>query len=415
MEATAEAPGAEAPAAEETAAEVEASGRPVGRLRGWLARIPPHWRFVLGLFLGAKVVVTLAAVLSLHAFDQIGFERENTISHYPVVSMWFPFDGRWYVDLVNGPWLGSGANLVLQFCFPPLYPLLGKAVAPVVGGDARIALLLISNVALLLLLYYAYRLGERLWGDTGDARRLARYVVLLPTAFIFQAGLTESLFLCLVVACFYYAECRRWLLTGILGFFAALTRSIGFLIVVPLVLLLLQQGGYRLNLRALGRYARTGWALVLVPGGWLTFMAYSRLRTGDWLRYNHLQQSRWGITLSDPLTMVWNGLVHGGVGMNSMRLWIAVGYLLLMAVGLRYLKPAYVVCGLIFTLMPLSLGATNMYQSLLRYLLVVFPVAMLFARWARRPTVDTYLTATLALLQGVLLVTWVISYTKFII
>ncbi|OLE28626.1 MAG: hypothetical protein AUG44_06950 [Actinobacteria bacterium 13_1_20CM_3_71_11] len=400
-------------------ADTVAAPAPTARAPRWWDRVPPAWRFVLGLFLGTKLVVTAAALLAIHAFDDIrgqlpGAQARDdmtygAVSPHRAVAVWFPWDALHYLRLVRMPVTGPDSDLVLQFCFPPLYPWLGKLASPLVGGSAVAALLLVSNGAFLLLLYYAYRLAERLWGEADDARRFARYVVLMPTAFIFQAALTESLFLCLVVACFYYAESRRWLVVGVLGFLAALTRSIGFLLVVPLAVLLFEQGGHRLG------YLRKGWPLVLVPGGWLTFMAYSFLRTGDWQRYQHLQESRWGITLQNPLGLLWSGLVHGDGGADSVRLWFAVGYLVLMVVAARYLRPAYVVYGLIFVLMPLSIGPLAAYRSLLRYLLMVFPLALLFTRWGRRPGIDPYLTAGLALVQGVLLVTWANDWVSFII
>jgi hypothetical protein len=328
--------------------------------------------------------------------------------------MWWPWDSVHYERLVSGALTGPNADLVLQFCFPPLYPLLGKAVLPVVAGHAAWALLLVSNAAFLLLLYYGYRLAEKLWGDEADARRFARYLVLLPTAFVFQAGLTESVFLCLVLACFYYAESRSWLLAGILGGFAALTRSIGFLLVLPLAVVLLRQGGYRLHLKALWGYLRAGWPLVLVPGGWLLFLAYSRLRTGDWQRYQHLQESRWGISLQNPVRFLATHLLGDPYPDNRTRLWVALAYLVLAVLACWYLRPAYPVYAVIFILVPLAIGEPG-YRSLLRYLLVVFPLALLCARWGRRPGLDVYLTAGLALVQGVLLAAWANTWTGFIV
>ena len=46
---------------------------------------------------------------------------------------------------------------------------------------------------------------------------------------------------------------------------------------------------------------------------------------------------------------------------------------------------------------------------------MVFPLALLFTRWGRRPGIDPYLTAGLALVQGVLLVTWANDWVSFII
>ena len=125
--------------------------------------------------------------------------------------------------------------------------------------------------------------------------------MLLPTAFLFQAALTESLFLCLALAAFWYAERRRWLLVGIVGYFLALSRSVGFLVVDPA-----GPGAAapaRVPARPRARSGGTcgrGWPLVLVPAGWLTFMAFCRWQCGDWFAYKHAQEQGWGITRAEP-------------------------------------------------------------------------------------------------------------------
>ncbi|GAA2219961.1 hypothetical protein GCM10010429_53390 [Micromonospora olivasterospora] len=167
------------------------------------------------MFLGAKAVLTLAGMLALIAFDRMSWtppadewvmrHQQQAISPHRWLSFWFAWDSFLYDHLsrlpLDRPWQ--------EFGFPLLYPFLGRALAPLLGGHTAMALLVVANVALLLMLYYAHRLGERLLGDDVAARRFVRYLVLLPAAFLFQAALTESLFLCLTLAAFHYAERRR--------------------------------------------------------------------------------------------------------------------------------------------------------------------------------------------------------------
>jgi antibiotic biosynthesis monooxygenase (ABM) superfamily enzyme len=95
--------------------------------------------------------------------------------------------------------------------------------------------------------------------------------------------------------------------------------------------------------------------------------------------------------------------------------WIAVVVLAVLVAGARRLGPPYLVYGVMMVLVPLSMGPP-VYKSLLRYLLAVFPVALVLARWAgRRPSLDVWLSAALALLQGALFVVWLAYWTHFII
>lgn len=390
------------------------------------ARIPAPWGFVLAVFAGSKLVLSLVGVLVLTAWDGVPGAppadetmmrlQQDRISSHRWFSLWFAWDSFLYDHLarlpLDRPWKDFG--------FPLLYPFLARPLAPLLGGHTAWALLLVANVALLFQLWFAYRLGARLLGagDPGDAaadgRRSVRYLLLLPTAFLFQAALTESLFVCLALAAFWYAEQRRWLVVGIVGYFLAMSRSVGFVVVIPLALVLLRQHGWRLGLRSLPRYLREGWPLLLVPAGWLTFMAFCRWQSGDWFAYQHAQEKGWGIKVQNPLGVAGSALV-GDNSANALRVWIAVAMLLVAAVGLRRRADwPYLAYTLIVVLVPLSMGPP-VYKSLLRYLLAAFPVALVLARWARRPGLDPWLTAGLALLQGALFAVWLTYWTHLII
>ncbi|MGY0006748.1 hypothetical protein [Micromonospora sp. I033] len=390
------------------------------------ARIPAPWGFVLAVFAGSKIVLSLVGVLVLTAWDLAPGSlpadeatmraQQDEVSSHRWISLWFAWDSFLYDHLarvpLDRPWTDFG--------FPLLYPFLARPLAPLLGGHTAWALLLVANVALLFQLYLTYRLGGRLLGadDPGDAgadgRRSVRYLLLLPTAFLFQAALTESLFVCLALAAFWYAEQRRWLVVGIVGYFLAMSRSVGFVVVVPLALVLLRQHGWRLHPRALPGYLRQGWPLLLVPAGWLTFMAFCGWQSGDWFAYQHAQEKGWGIKVQNPLGVAGAALV-GDNSANALRVWIAVAMLLVAFVGLRRRADwPYLVYTVIVVLVPLSMGPP-VYKSLLRYLLAAFPVALVLARWARRPGLDAWLTAGLALLQGVLFALWLTYWTHLII
>ncbi|MFI7070120.1 hypothetical protein [Micromonospora sediminicola] len=400
-------------------ADVPAPGRPgaAARLAAAARRVPEPWGFVFAVFVGSKLVLSLVGVLVLAAWDGVPGappaaealmrDQQDAVSSYRWVSLWFAWDSFLYDHLarlpLDRPWPDFG--------FPLLYPFLARPLAPLLGGHTAWALLLVSNVALVVQLYYAYRLGGRL---VGDGRRAVRYLLLLPTAFLFQAALTESLFLCLALAAFWYAERRRWLVVGIVGYVLALSRSVGFLVVLPLALVLLREHGWRAGPRAWPRLLREGWPLLLVPAGWLTFMAFCRWQAGDWFAYQHAQETGWGIRLQNPLTVAGSALA-GDNSADALRVWLVVAALVVAVVGLRRRADwPYLVYTLVVVLVPLSMGPP-VYRSLLRYLLAAFPVALVLARWARRPGLDPWLTAVLALVQGALFAVWLTYWTHLII
>jgi hypothetical protein len=402
------------------------------RLWAWrMSRVPPHWRYALLLFAVSRIALTLAGVLVLQAFALAGNmppadetlmrSDQAAVSSHAWYSMWFAWDSFQYRNLAEVPWGGW-----VHLGFPLLYPVLGKAVAVPLGGDTELALLLVANAAYVVLLAYVYRWSLLALGGPGNAlggpgnaddheaaRRTTRFLVLLPTAFLFHAALTESLFVCLAVAAFYHAERRQWLVVGVLGYFLALSRSVGFLVAIPLALLLMREQGYRLGPRALVAYLRAGWPLLLVPAGWLTFMAYSRWRVGDWFAYQHEQRRGWQIEVQSPLGTIWHGLLDADP-LDRTRVCFALVVLGLAVAGAWRLHPAYAVYTVVLVLASLAIGAP-VYKSLLRYLLVSFPLAGLLAAGTARRGAESAATALLALTQGVLFVLWLAYWTHTII
>ena len=149
------------------------------------------------------------------------------------------WDGTWYrLVAVEGYAEGGAAKAA----FWPLYPWLMELGASFTGLAPETIGYLISNAAFLGALIVLYRL-IRIDFDKEIARRALWVLALFPTAFFFSAVYTESLFLLLAAAALLGARRSDWFLAGILGFFAALTRSSGFMLLAPFAVLFIQQYG----------------------------------------------------------------------------------------------------------------------------------------------------------------------------
>jgi hypothetical protein len=368
------------------------------------------------------------------------------------------WDAAWYLLIARsgyGPNLGSATTA--RSAFYPLYPLAVRTVSAFSPAPV-VAALLVSLLSLGAALYLLHRLtalevqagailkGARLQAvGAGDRpREVARLAVLIvafsPMAFFFSAVYSESLYLALSIAVFWFARRGRWALVGAFGALAGATRPTGVLLLIPALLLYLygpreemepalppdRPHGFRLrrplslagvgslanSLRPRYRPRRDLLWLGLMPAGLLVFMAYLGLAGGDPMAPFSAQQL-WGREFAGPFVGLWDGAVAGFDGLrqllsvqdhhaylaqasgsplvsasHNLPLFIfALGALVATVGVFRALPPAYGAYMILALALPLSYPVSGEpLMSLPRFLLVLFPISMWLAGWlAARP------------------------------
>ncbi len=321
----------------------------------------------------------------------------SSYSSLPFLDLWGQWDTSWYLTIAEHgyksfPLEGPFTN----YAFFPLYPFLARWVGWFVGGPF-IGGLVVSNAAFLVACVFLYRLVE-LDDDATTARRAVKYLFAAPAAFLFSAMLTESLFLALAVMCFYFARTRRWWAVGVLGFFLALSRAPGVLVVIPMLWMYLEQRG-----RSLRRVRPDVLWLAAFPAGLCVFMGVNEALTGDGLAFTRIQVTAWGHRLEDPLSAVWRSISGDNV-IWRFNAWYLIAVLALTLVLARRFGAAYLLFVLVSVLPPMSYGV---WYSMVRYTVVIFPLYVVAARvTGSRPIVDHALTIALAVLQGFLMTHW---------
>ena len=187
---------------------------------------------------------------------------------------WSRWDSGWYVNIAQSGYSSSLQNVYLNTAFFPLYPILIKGLAVLVG-NYHLAGLLISNLALLGTCLLLYRIITNRF-ETEIAQKSLLLLLLCPFSFFFSAVYTESLFLLLVVMVFYFGEQKKWLVASLFAAAAGATRLVGILTVIPLFFIYLESIGYQWkNMRA-----NILWLLlcVLGPG---SYMLFQGIQFGD--------------------------------------------------------------------------------------------------------------------------------------
>jgi len=309
-----------------------------------------------------------------------------------LVMPWVRYDVRWYQQIADhGYRPGEGTA-----AFHPLYPLLAKLVAPLVGGNTYLALLLISTCACAALCVVFTRYVADIHGE--QFARPAGWLLLLgPLGFILLIPYNEGLFLTLAVAALWATARERWWLAGLFGALAALTRQQGLALALPLA--------WALFMALRERRARiwdTG-ALLLVPCGYALFVIYRAIVLHD-LNDLTLATSSTGFLfhllvspaaqdvafgqrvawpwepLIDQLSLIFTTTDSYDLVIDLVLGWTAVLTLLF---GLRFLHTHERLYSL--AIVALSLCYYNSfrapYMALPRHMLLAFPLFIVLARW----------------------------------
>ncbi len=358
--------------------------------------------FILGLLVVTRVALTAIGIF-LHGLGRLPLAPLNDFT-----DIWNVWDGRLYVDIARYGYSATPLNGqgMANYAFFPLYPLLIRLVAPLVGNYA-VAGLIVSNVCLIVACIYIYRYvsldGD---ADAGTAKRAAKYLILFPMAFLFSAVLTESLFLALSIACLYYARRGNWLIAGVLGFFVPLTRLPGLAILVPLAYEYLRQhvtwpAATRLpDLRGLFKPELIALLLPLVGLG--LWVAYNYDLTGDLLGFIHVQSTWGGRFVLPPVELLTRLLPTSPYVFTGAIFTIAA--LVLMILFYKKVDFGGWLFGALLICIPLF-SAQSCY-SMLRYLAVIFPLCIIAAKVTKDRRIDIALTIALVILQAILMAFW---------
>jgi len=277
---------------------------------------------------------------------------------HPWVNMLSRWDAVWYVEIARDGYRydpGFPSNAA----FFPLYPLLIRAIHALLLLPANdywwlVIAIALSNVALLIGLTYLRALLAMDF-DEYPAPRTITYLLIFPTTFFFSGAYSESLFLALTVAAFYYARSNRWLLACILAEY-------------------LHERNFSLR--------KVGWnitAFALIPAALFAFALYLKLKFGSWTVMLDVQRI-WERHLMWPWHPLAWFLRHAPPLSPEHHDKLDFGFLLILLgaaiAGLRRLRisySAYIWTAVVF------FSCWGMLGSIPRFDLVIFPLFIVLA------------------------------------
>ncbi len=346
----------------------------------------------------ARLLVAVAWVTARVSVDELGTERPLQL-----VQGLFAWDGAFYRDLAERSY-GEAPAEALRFF--PLLPWLGRGLGMVLLGRSDVALLVLVNLAALTAAALLHRLVLVERGDASLARRAAWLLALFPGSFVLVFAYAEALMLVATIGAFLAARTGRWGWAAAAGFAAGLSRPLGA--VLALALLVEAVRGWRHAGRR-DRLLRLV-ATAAPVGGLVAFLGFATTTGAGWLEPLRIQEPFRG-ELVDPLSRLVRavadlaGAERLGDGLHAP---FAVGFVILAVVVARRLPASFTIFAA--TIVAVALAAENL-NSLERYALSAFPLVIALATVTRRSPWDRSVDALLA--GGVVALTtlaWVGAY-----
>ncbi len=189
-----------------------------------------------------------------------------------------PGDATRYIDIARHGYVTTGENAI-NLVFYPLYPLLMRWLGWLTFS-LPLAGVIISHVgycAASILLYELMLLD----GDRRNAWDAVLLLSLYPFSLFALGVFTEGLFLALSIGCLYALRKRNFLAAGVVGFFAALTRTQGMLLFFPAVYewVTLRFGPKKEKLRWQDAF------LLLIPAGFGVYLGINAALWGNCFQF----------------------------------------------------------------------------------------------------------------------------------
>lgn len=410
--------------------DVSTSGSRRQRLRRRWDALPLAWRRALV----ATLILRVALAVLAFAFGGLlpGLEP---VSVQPVASTGFEgwqahsseqqgvgllgaglerYDALWYLSIARDGYPPSNASGTVPgaAAFFPGWPLLLAVLGRLFGGAYVVAGSLAAFAATVAGLAGIHRMLEDETGDLDLARRAVTAATVFPSAFFLLAPYTEALFLAVTVWTVVLARRGRWGAPVGLGIVAGLTRNVGVLLVLPLVIEVFRQRAHRRPI---------AWAAIVSPiVGLGIYLSYGLVRFGTFLGPIEAQAD-WQREAAVPIVAIADAVRFAVQTAGR----YATGY---HSLDLLVFVPVAAAAVWLFRRAPLSLAAytaahllawltypfpSRPLMSTPRFAIVVFPIFWAFAVWTRDRVTETTWIATSACLLGVHLALFINWYYVF--
>ena len=322
----------------------------------------------------ATVLITKVLIFSFAVQSYQIITDQPIKDFYDYFGNWNRWDAAHYLNIAQNGYTAYGDDKFLIVFFP-LYPLL-TAIVQLVFRDYLISALIVSGIASLAL-GFLFRELVRLDYSEKIAQSSVLFLFIFPTSYFLHIPYTESLFLALCIGSFLAARRRNWILVGILGGLACLTRINGLLLFPALAFEVWNE------YREIKKFNRKWLVLLIIPLGFSIYLGINYYVTGNPTMFMVYQREHWYRYFRLPWEGIWETLKKifnnkpTDAQMTGVQeaLFVFIG-LFATVIGWRYLRNSYRVWMVGNWLLFVS---TSFVLSVPRYTLTLFPLFILMS------------------------------------
>jgi hypothetical protein len=294
-----------------------------------------------------------------------------------------------------------------NYAFFPFYPWVMRLLAfplKVFGlnpiATATLSGILVSMLGILGAMFALYSMAREKEGES-DGVRAAFYLLIFPAGMFLAQVYTEGLFLGLSFGTLALAQKKKWLGAALLAACATWTRAAGGLLLVPLGLYWLKDGGWtRL-------FTRTWWKeavnLLLIAAPLWAYIAFSLTMGKEFHTIEATLFGR-GLLLLPQSWAAWKDAFLRMVSDNlQARTYFmiefgAIALGLLACIWMLKREPILSIYSLLTIVFSLTSGSA---QGMHRYVMAAPIIFLLLARWGKREAFDRVWSLASALLMGI--------------
>jgi len=318
---------------------------------------------------------------------------------FQFLNPWIGFDSGHYISIANN-WYQTAE----QAAFFPLYPFLVKIIGIVINNNF-IAGLLVSNIALIIVLFFLYKL-LRLKFKENFTKRVIFYLLIFPTAFFFGSLYSESLFLLGIVGSFYFIKKKSYLGAAVMISLAVLTRSIGIFIIPALIWQLWRQHSGQAILFHIKKIVSVFALPITFFVGWLVYLKNAY---GDYFAFVNVQdiwpmQHR-EVGFLSSFTNFYEStksLFSSSVFTEAYAIHLIdySFFVLFLFLAIYIFFRVNKVYGLFMFLLLIPVFFSGSLVSVDRYVLVLFPAFILLAKWGKNIYIHQFIMIFSLLMLG---------------